>query len=102
MHHYMKGPWCVAPDPGQDCPECGECHQEKYIVGWEMDGGGIVGLALVLPDDHEKEIAQMMAAAPELLAACEAMVLNMKADRHDYRDCFKAATAAIAKAKGGA
>lgn len=37
------------------------------------------------------------AAAPELLAALKAMVLN---DKHTYRDCHKAALAAIAKAEG--
>jgi hypothetical protein len=35
--------------------------------------------------------------ASELLAALKAMVLN---DAHTYRDCHKAAVAAIAKAEG--
>jgi hypothetical protein len=36
-------------------------------------------------------------AAPDLLAALKAMVLN---DAHTYRDCHMAARAAIAKAEG--
>lgn len=41
--------------------------------------------------------ARLIAAAPELLEALKAMVLN---DRHTYRDCHKAAVAAITKAEG--
>lgn len=38
----------------------------------------------------------LICAAPDLLAALKAMVLN---DAHSYRDCHKAALAAIAKAE---
>lgn len=41
--------------------------------------------------------ARLIAAAPDMLEALKAMVLN---DRHTYRDCHKAALAAIAKAEG--
>jgi hypothetical protein len=41
--------------------------------------------------------ARLIAAAPDLLAALKAMVLN---DTHTYRDCHMAARAAIAKAEG--
>ncbi len=46
--------------------------------------------------------ARLIAAAPELLAALEAMCLNMANDGGEYRDCYKAARAAIAKATGEA
>lgn len=45
--------------------------------------------------DHE--ILRAGLVADELLAALKAMVLN---DTHTYRDCHKAALAAIAKAEG--
>lgn len=41
--------------------------------------------------------ARLIAAAPDMLAALKAMVLN---DTHTYRDCHRAALAAIAKAEG--
>jgi hypothetical protein len=43
------------------------------------------------------EEAAEIAATPDLLAALRVMVLN---DPHTYRDCHKAAVAAIAKAEG--
>jgi hypothetical protein len=49
------------------------------------------------PNDPIHANARLIAAAPELLEALEAMVLN---DRHTYRDCHKAALKAIAQAKG--
>lgn len=45
--------------------------------------------------DHEVRRAGLV--ADDLLAALKAMVLN---DTHTYRDCHKAALAAIAKAEG--
>lgn len=52
-------------------------------------------------DTHAETIARanayLVAAAPDLYAALSAMVLN---DRHTYRDCHKAALAALAKARG--
>lgn len=46
--------------------------------------------------DHGPHV---FASAPELLEALKAMVLN---DQHAYRDCHKAALAAIDKAEGRA
>lgn len=52
---------------------------------------------------RDKEIAEaadpLSDAAPDMLAALQAMVLN---DTHTYRDCHKAAVAAVAKATGAA
>jgi hypothetical protein len=57
-----------------------------------------VGSSTSLPPNrsHETEAnARLIAAAPDMLAALKAMVLN---DTHTYRDCHKAALAAIARA----
>jgi hypothetical protein len=43
------------------------------------------------------EIAMLLKEKAELLKILKALVLN---DRHTYRDCHKAAVAAIAKAEG--
>jgi hypothetical protein len=51
-----------------------------------------------LADHLDEEVARLIAAAPCLLEALKAMVLN---DTHTYRDCHKAAVAAIARATGG-
>jgi uncharacterized cupin superfamily protein len=50
-----------------------------------------------MSDEENEANAHLIAAAPDLLAALRAMVLN---DAHTYRDCHKAALAAIAKAEG--
>ena len=42
------------------------------------------------------ELRPILSAAPDMLAALKAMILN---DPHTYRDCHKAALAAIAKAE---
>jgi hypothetical protein len=49
--------------------------------------------------NDEDEIERLRAINAELLAALNAMCLNMKNDGHAYRDCYKAARAAIAKAE---
>ena len=66
------------------------------LLGRDMirtrDGRQIVAQFWTSPSATD---ASLIAAAPDLLAALKAMVLN---DRHAYRDCHKAAVAALAKA----
>jgi len=47
-------------------------------------------------DRHVTKFGNLFAASPDMLAALKAMILN---DPHTYRDCHKAALAAIAKAE---
>lgn len=49
--------------------------------------------------DYEEGTAALFASAPELLEALRQMVANAEADRKEYRDCYKKAVAAIAKAE---
>lgn len=68
-------------------------------IGFEVvdpNGDGING---GFRETFNEADAHLIAAAPDLLSALKAMVLN---DRHTYRDCHKAALAAIAKATGAA
>jgi hypothetical protein len=69
--NHTPGPYYVVPDPGQDCPECGNEIGESWMVAWKSLSGGYVGLATVMADDREEANARLFAAAPELLAACE-------------------------------
>jgi hypothetical protein len=102
---HTPGPWVVAPDPGRDCEECGACHEERFLVGWEMRGGGVVGLATILVDDHEEANARLIAAAPDLLAALEECAERLHAYA-DYGESVKdealydMARKVIRKAKG--
>jgi len=49
--------------------------------------------------DAAIEIVRLRAINTELVAALNAMCLNMKNDKHEYRDCYRAARSAIAKAE---
>ena len=72
------GIWAVSP------------WNAKVLIGTVVVSGPMNGI-------DAQANAQMFAAAPDMLAALKAMVLN---DTHTYRDCHKAALAAIAKAEG--
>ena len=73
---------------------------------WKCKTGSAWGNKVVQLRNPSNEIchtsneadARLIAAAPDMLAALKAMVLN---DAHTYRDCHKAALAAIAKATEG-
>lgn len=107
---FTNRPWVVAPDPGRDCDECGATYAETYMVGWSLISGMVVGLATVLADDREEANAHLIAAAPDLYAACEAAMLacqdNLKMwaykNEPALHDAFVKCKAALAKARGEA
>lgn len=96
----QPGPW-AASEMRMDAKLWASLNgdHELTIVRTNWDGfTGDVVAAVWADDDHDElATAHVIAAAPDLLAALEAMVLN---DSHAYRDCHKAAVAAIAKARG--
>lgn len=55
-------------DPGGRCEECGTEHGEKWLISRDP---GPVGVAVVCCDSNEDGNAHLIAAAPDLLAACE-------------------------------
>lgn len=73
--------------------ECGFCGMPRH-AHWGGSRALVAGRCCGFKSTAE---TKLRAAAPEMLAALKAMVLN---DRHTYRDCHKAAVAAIAKAEG--
>jgi non-homologous end joining protein Ku len=96
MSEHTAGPWKFTYTD-----ESGEC----FIIAKNL--GGMVGAALPWPTeidarDFRRVIAnaRLIAAAPELLEALRQMVVNAEADGKEYRDCYKNAVAAIAKAEG--
>jgi len=93
---HTPGPWAHYPgdryirDPKTDatiafvCPDDGHCDEPQYMP-WEDN-------------------ARLIASAPDLLAALEAVLKYLPDyDRlnYEFRDAVSAARAAIAKAKGG-
>ena len=83
---HTPGPWHVESI----------CHQWDVWSGIEIELGGR-GETLIVECDKEAD-ARLIAAAPDLLAACEALM-----DLHDGRSvrAIVMARAAIAKARGG-
>lgn len=67
------------------------------LVGAMKRGGGSFD-----QDDCHTQMAnaRLIAAAPDMIEALRQMVANAEADGKEYRDCYKKAVAAIAKAEG--
>ena len=77
---------------------CAECQMGVPFIDTESVGDLS---AAVLPLDEERANVRLMAAAPDLLAACERVVERW--ETHDGQmNRIDDVLAAIAKAKGGA
>ena len=93
---HTPGPWGLQGDQTQ---------QAHYVAG--ADGNPICDMHKPAgfyraPQETEAN-ANLIAAAPALLAACEAMLHDMAAydmAQKGFTDCMSRARAAIAKAKG--
>lgn len=59
-------PWKVVDDPGEDCGNCGAPSGSRGPLVCRSDNG-TVGVALVIEDDAEDELARFIAAARTLL-----------------------------------
>ncbi len=82
------------PTPGSW--EWGETEDEVCLV----DGGGRCILLVRREDMPNRHDAALIAAAPDLLAACEALVLAMVGTLDEKQKAINQAGAAIKKAKG--
>lgn len=96
---HTPGPWIVEESRVQDTGTLFETIRSSSC----LDTGDIAYLTLRQSEVRANAdfIVRACNAHDDLVAALEAMCLNMKQDRHEYRDCYKAARAAIAKAIGG-
>ena len=93
MSKHTPGPWIGAgPSFGNPLPR----YTTEIVTELEDEDDGSVSICR-LPfhhhDDENEANAHLIAAAPDLLEACEALVSGLK------NDAFDLARAAIAKAK---
>ena len=92
MATHTPGPWTVEP----------ETHVTLRVVAGD-DGDCVCTLFAGTPADTRRADAHLLAAAPDLLAALEALVAQIRAEGgKGYRvhDLADAGLAAIAKARG--
>lgn len=93
MNKHNPGPWKIT-------------HTEQ--MGYRVSDSTGWGVAIVLKDVNDKANARLIAAAPQMLEALEAMLKRFEPEIHDAAGCmFKncelcKAIAAIAAAKGEA
>lgn len=102
MSKHTPGPWWLGRDP---------CHYDSLtsISGGSDSNGGIRSVAEVGGHDVDEAEAnaRLIAAAPDLLAACEAALVQVTRDNdergvptNEHRGTQWMLEAAIAKAKG--
>lgn len=89
-----------APDPFRMADDLAKDDLAKA----ERDLEDILKAPLSIKERKERarlraDLRRLREINAELLEALKAMALNMAADKHEYRDCFKAAVAAITKAE---
>lgn len=100
MAHHTPGPWTIERMPIQSCGGSNTCYkigpfQACIYDDWRPREVGI-------SENENSANARLIAAAPDLLAACEAAVVWMDAPewRREKPRILAMANAAIAKANG--
>ena len=85
-------PWHAAVEP----------HQATILADPENDGEGYIVADVMSPLGVHERDAHLIAAAPDLLAACESFVgAYPMGINKDLDEAYRAARAAIHKVKGG-
>jgi hypothetical protein len=97
MSAHTKGPWSLGKIRDGMVEINGHHHEGLAQVVWQMNDDEVIG-----ERSPEKEAnAHLIAAAPDLLAALQAMVGRWEPDTEGAdRRMWEAACDAIAKAKG--
>lgn len=90
MTTHTKGPWTIKESTSS-------AMVSVYAGGFSVACTG----SAKAEDDNARANARLISAAPDLLAACEAVISELDGDPHRYSLCNTVA-AAIAKAKGEA
>lgn len=92
MNNHTPGPWKIAHERSDDEEVspwgCVEVADKRWITIEGRSG------------DEALANAQLISAAPELLAACEEVLEQCSHDFH-FNELYEQAQAAIAKAEGG-
>ncbi len=98
MAQHTPAPWCLEIDM-----DAFSCYDRIYIV---KDGREVCAIPVEIPDDYceeERANANLLLAAPDLLAACEAMVMVWKScGPEEWDAAVDQIIEVIAKAKGDA
>jgi hypothetical protein len=93
MSKHTKGPWAV----------------HEWSSGWSIYGGRSplfagIEVARIAAEDDERERqnadARLIATAPDLLEACEALTATAREGTDGYNAAYRSALAAIKKARG--
>ena len=80
-------------------------HDHGWLVVSDASDGVYIKIAKGLGTEKEQSLARLIASAPDLLAALKSIAIAMEDEvlvHDDQREAMRAATAAIAKATGGA
>ena len=100
---HTPGPWiCAGPSFGDTLPR----YTNVIMTDWEHEDDGYIEIC-ELPfnyhDDENEANACLIAAAPDLLSALNAMLTHMGMDEDEWnKPTFDQARAAIVKATGAA
>lgn len=90
---HTPGPWSIAMDDG--------AYPKAIIEALDGDGYESTIAVVYKFDDNLESNAHLIAASPELLEACEALLDHASAQfSPDATEAINKALAAIAKAKG--
>lgn len=96
---HTPGPWVFADDRGRPLGTAGHVMPDGCHVDLGEDGEAVVTDRFDSTGDVAVANARLIAAAPDLLAACKAMVRTGKAPA-DIDAAYDLMRAAIAKAEG--
>ena len=89
---HTPGPWDIFPN----------ATKQEITIGNAHTHAPLVEASAVVPGlDHSAWAnARLIAAAPELLAACEQSLITLDPMDNDHAELYRSLRAAIAKAKG--
>lgn len=92
---HTPGPWAYDPD-SKEVFSTNELHG----CGWIALVKGNDSQGCPLPVAEHEANASLIAAAPELLAACKELFMQMRREGCGHQQMLERALAAIAKAEG--
>lgn len=97
MKTHTPGPWAYDKDSNEifSCNEAHGCGWVALVKGNDSNGQP-------LPEEERQANAKLIAAAPELLAACKELFMQMRREGCGHQQMLDRALAAIAKAEGAA
>ncbi len=73
--HHTPGPWAVVVDMRTEYDRTSD-RESEWLAGYDVtsEAGEIVGCEGIITGGNNEANARLIAAAPDLLAACEALL----------------------------